>query len=68
MNKFSSLVAFLINTFLLTLVYFSGVFLTSIIMKISGRRFLELEQKEIVNSYWRNIGHDNVGSDYYRRF
>jgi len=67
-NKmFGDDIASLINFVLLTVVYFLGVGITSIIAKISGKRFLELKKRE--DSYWSKL---NLGKlkkkEYFRQF
>jgi len=67
MKEFGGNIALIINTVLLSFVYFIGVGLTSIIAKIFGKHFLEMKLSK--NSYWSdlNLKKKNMES-YYRQF
>ena len=57
-----------INSSLLTIVYFLGVGTTSIIAKIVGKRFMNLNFNE-KNSYWEEVEKvDRNKEPYYRQF
>lgn len=66
-KNFGESIAVIINSVLLSIVYFVGVGLTSIIAKLLGRNFLGLEFKE--GTYWEDL---NLGKkerkEYYRQF
>jgi lauroyl/myristoyl acyltransferase len=67
-QKFSHLIADLVNLILLAVVYFIGIGITSMVAKITGKHFLKLKKKD-VNSYW--IDCQPAGKeldDYYRQF
>lgn len=65
---FGENLAVIINSVLLTLVYFIGIGLTSAIAQISGRHFLDVKIKN-GTSYWSelNLSKKPMG-DYYRQF
>jgi len=52
---FGEAIATLINSILLTIVYFLGFGLTSIFAKIFGKHFLELKINKNINSYWETL-------------
>ena len=59
------------NTLLLSLVYFLGVGLTSIIAKLSGKSFLSKKIDPTVNTYWEksNISQSNKDlEELYKQF
>lgn len=62
MKEFGLLLAIIVNTALLAIVYIVGVGLTSIIAKSFKKDFLPLEKKK---TYWEDI--DDRG-DHYRQF
>ena len=65
---FTEDIAAVVNTFLLTIVYFIGVGLTSIFAKISRKRFLDYGIKD-TNTYWKKIElPKNKLEDCYRQF
>ena len=67
MSNFGSLISVIINTIMLTVVYFMGVGLTSIAAKISGRRFLETKLSK--KSYWSALNLKKKPLEkYYRQF
>ena len=49
-KRFGHLISLIVNSVLLFFVYFIGVGITSIIAKIFGKRFLELDKNK--ESYW----------------
>lgn len=64
---FGEAIAALVNTVLLTIVYFVGIGLTSIIAKIFKKSFLDLDKKSY--SYWKNLNlRKKPLEEYYRRF
>lgn len=66
-ENFGYNIIIIVNTFLLSLVYFIGVGLTSVIAKVLGKHFLETKIPE--GTYWADL---NMGKrpveDYYRQF
>ncbi len=67
-QKFSHLVADLVNLVLLGLVYFIGIGLTSIIAKLSKKHFLDLKQ-EGKDTCWVDVKSDSQDiDDYYKMF
>jgi len=63
--KFSNFV----NYILLSIVYFFGIGLTSIVAKLLGKNFLDLKPKSRGESYWviREIKEQTL-EDHYRQF
>jgi hypothetical protein len=58
----------LVNVLLLSLVYFTGVALTSISARILSKRFLDLRQKK-GKTYWEDLNLKKKPIDeYYRQF
>ncbi|MEK6879727.1 MAG: hypothetical protein AABY22_08980 [Nanoarchaeota archaeon] len=64
---FGESIAFLINTVLLTIVYFVGVGLTSIIAKIFGKGFIDMKTDPQTGSYWKELNLDKKPIQYYYR-
>lgn len=66
-KNFGHNVTNIVNFALLLMVYFIGVGLTSLIAKLSKKKFLELNQKG--KTYWkeRNLGKQPL-ENYYRQF
>lgn len=59
----------IINFILLTIVYFIGVGLTSIVAKLVGKSFLELEIDKTKESYWEELNLSKTElNEYYRQF
>jgi len=67
-KDFSDLIANIVNFVLLSVVYFIGVGITSIIAKLFKKGFLNLK-KENKKSYWTNneVKKGEI-EDYYRQF
>lgn len=67
MHTFGENIGLIINSILLLLVYFTGVGITSIAAKLSGKHFLDMQPKE--DTYWSelNLKKKPVES-YYRQF
>tara|TARA_Y100000310_G_scaffold39520_1_gene37076 strand:+ start:2644 stop:2883 length:240 start_codon:yes stop_codon:yes gene_type:complete len=68
-NKyFGEVIATLINSILLTIVYILGIGITAIVAKISRKKFLDLNMNN-KETYWENL---NLGKkpkqEYYRQF
>lgn len=67
MKEFGHNIAIIVNSVLLTIVYFSGVGLTSLIAKATGKHFLETKAKK--GSYWHDLNLKKKTLDeYYRQF
>lgn len=49
---FGKIISGLINAILLSIVYFIGVGVTSIICRLGGKRFLDLRLDKSKDSYW----------------
>ncbi len=68
MEEFGYTIAIIVNSILLSVVYFFGVGITSLIAKIVGKNFLE-EELNNSQTYWENL---NLGKNkleaYYRQF
>lgn len=66
---FAETIAVLINSFLLTLVYFIGIGLTSITAKIFKKQFLDMKISRKCNTYWEDLNLTKKPmEDYYRQF
>lgn len=66
-KPFTDKVNLVVNTILLSIVYFIGVGFTSVCAKLVGKKFLKLE-KENVNSYWIEKEQNNSKKSYFRQF
>ena len=55
MNAFGQCIAIIINSVLLTLVYFIGIGITAIICKIFRKQFLDLKPDKNAITYWSDI-------------
>ncbi len=62
---FSNKISIIINFLLLTIVYFTGVFLTSIFAKISKKKFLDLMPQKEASTYWEDLNLDKKEEKYY---
>ena len=68
MGYFGHNIAIIINTILLSLVYFLGVGLTSIFAKLSGKHFLETKLGK-KSTYWSDLNlKKKPMEEYYRQF
>lgn len=69
MHIFGQNIAMLVNTVLLLVVYLIGVGITSIVVKISGKKFLEIKVDKGSSSYWKplNLKKKDL-EEYYRQF
>lgn len=68
-KKFSHKIADMVNFILLSLVYFVGVGITSLLAKIFKKHFLNVKLDQSRHSYWEplNLGKKSK-EDYYRQF
>lgn len=62
---FGENISAIINFIILSLVYFVGIGLTSIIGKIFGKSFLNLKEKE---TYWEDLNLKKDMEGYYKQF
>ena len=68
-RAFGEDIAQIVNFILLTIVYFIGVGLTSLIANIVGKHFLELNIDKNKKSYWEKLElRTSKKEDYYRQF
>lgn len=66
---FGETIAVIINSILLTLVYFIGVGLTSITAKLFKKHFLRFNTNEKTKTYWKKIDLTKKPlEEYYRQF
>lgn len=68
-KKFGEDIAMVVNTLMLSVVYFFGVGLTSIAAKLFKKRFLNLKKDDNAITYWKdiNLSKKNM-EEYYRQF
>ncbi|MFP4119389.1 MAG: hypothetical protein ACLFTH_05015 [Candidatus Woesearchaeota archaeon] len=66
--KFGKRISNLINSLLLTAVYIVGVGITSLVARISGKRFLERGFEKDKNSYWNECSVSKKREHYYRQY
>ncbi len=64
-DYFSSLTSAIVNSVLLSVVYFIGIGFTSIFAKIFGKNFLDLKHKNDMNSYWEELNLEKKENAYY---
>lgn len=68
-KKFGENISIIINSFLLSLVYFFGVGITSIIAKIFKKNFLDLKINSKLKTYWSELKLTKKSlREYYRQF
>ena len=63
---YGEVIATVVNSVLLTIVYVIGVGLTSIFTKVIGKKFLEMKIDDSSETYWNelNIGDEDMDSHY----
>ena len=68
-KRFGESIATIVNSVLLSLVYFFGVGITSIFAKISRKHFLDLKLEKSKESYWEelNLNKEEI-EKYYKQF
>ncbi|NCN98901.1 hypothetical protein COU62_04040 [Candidatus Pacearchaeota archaeon CG10_big_fil_rev_8_21_14_0_10_35_219] len=68
-KSFGENIGVVVNSALLSVVYFAGVGVTSIVAKIGGKKFLEKDLDESGKSYWSDLslGKKQI-REYYRQF
>lgn len=68
-RQFGENISIIVNSVLLTFVYFVGVGPTSVVAKIFRKNFLELDIDKKSKSYWSKLNLENKSiDDYYRQF
>jgi len=66
---FGETIASIINSLLLTIVYFIGVGLTSIFSRIFGKRFMDINIDKSSSSYWTDLNlNKKEKREYLRQF
>lgn len=66
---FGESISVIINSFLLTIIYFLGVGLTSILAKIFRKNFLDLKLDTNADSYWYELNLTKKNwEEYFRQF
>ncbi len=69
MKQFGLTLSALINSILLLFAYLSGIGLTALIAKITGKHFLELKLDKETKSYWSDLDLKRKQiKEYYRQF
>lgn len=68
-KKFGEPMATVINSLLLSIVYFIGVGATSLIAKTFGKKFLDLRKDANAKTYWVDMSSaKKTKADYYSQF
>ncbi len=68
-RHFGESITVLINSILLSLAYFLGIGITSIIAKISKKHFLQLKPDKKTATYWEDLNLSKKPmEEYYRQF
>ncbi len=68
-KSFGETIAVLVNSILLSFVYFIGVGGTSILAKIFGKHFLDLKINKQAQTYWQDLNLElKDKGDYYKQF
>ena len=68
-KKFGENISIIINSILLTIVYFIGIGITSIFAKIFNKHFLNLKLKKDEKTYWEDLNLTKKSmKEYYRQF
>lgn len=68
-KEFGSTISSIVNTILLSLVYFIGVGLTSVFAKISNKDFLSLKKEKTADTYWEDLNlTKKTLEEYYHQF
>lgn len=62
---FSNKISTIINFVLLSVVYFTGVMITTVFAKISKKDFLDLKYDDKKESYWEVLNLDKKEESYY---
>lgn len=68
-TDFSHNISTIINFILLSIVYFIGVFISFLLLKVAGKHQLRLRQSKNIVSYWNTLDLKKKNLDeYYRQF
>ena len=68
-KKFSSNINVIVNSLLLTIVYFTAVAATSILAKLLRKNFLDIDSSQKKDSYWQNLNLKKENRQkYYQQF
>lgn len=68
-GNFGQNIATLVNTLLLSIVYFVGVGITALFSKVVRKRFLDLKLDKKRKSYWKTLNlKKRPIEEYYRQF
>ncbi|MEM3373733.1 MAG: hypothetical protein QXE31_00785 [Candidatus Woesearchaeota archaeon] len=68
-KEFGENISILVNSVLLSLVYFTGVGITSIIAKIFKKSFLDTKINKKAKTYWHDLNLEKRPiEEYYRQF
>jgi len=69
LGLFGENISTIVNALLLSIVYLIGVGLTSILAKVTGKRFLEMKLSSKADTYWLDLNQKVKSDDeYYRQF
>jgi hypothetical protein len=55
MHAFGQAITVIVNSVLLTIVYLAGVGLAAIMVRLAGKRFLELKPDKKAGTYWADL-------------
>jgi len=68
-KRFGEPLGVIINSIILSVVYFIGVGITSVIAKIANKHFLELNKETNVKTYWEELNlTKRPMEEYYKQF
>lgn len=68
-REFGNTIAMLVNSILLSVVYFFGIGIVSVLGKLFRKDFLEVKIEKNRDSYWENLNLTNRNlEDYYKQF
>jgi len=69
MKYFGSNIGVIVNSLLLSVVYILGVGLTSLIIRLSGKRLMDIKNKKTGKTYWNDLNlRKKKIKKYYRQF
>ncbi len=69
MKNFGTNISMIVNSILLSVVYFVGVGLTAIFAELFRKKFLDLKLNKQVKTYWKDLNLKKKKiDDYYRTF
>ena len=68
-KEFGTNISIIINSFLLAIVYFIGVGITSLFAKLIRKHFLDMKLSRIKKTYWSELNLEKQPiEEYYRQF